>query len=336
MSFNSDIKVSVIVPVYNVELYLEKCLLSLVNQTLEEIEILVVNDGSKDNSQQIIDVFLQKYPDKISGFIKENGGLSDARNFGIDKAKGQYLGFVDSDDYISKTMFEEMYNLAEKHNADMAICNLQKVDEEGNVTQKLTQLPGFPERIVLENHLSVFSDISYFACNKLFRRDLFHEKRFKKGIHFEDIELIPQLLLDCNILVFTPNYHYQYLERQDSISKSHTLKGLDILNAVATVEKSFQKSRFYDQKKALKNFLILEGIYTFLAYLAFVKKEEDFYKMSQLLDDFVKTNRLTTKDILQYKRFGKNYLLSLPLRKKIYYILSLFRFRKIVRMLTVK
>ncbi|KFC18680.1 glycosyltransferase family 2 protein [Chryseobacterium sp. FH1] len=327
------IKVSIIVPVYNVELYLEKCLLSLVNQTLKEIEILVINDGSKDNSQQIIEDFQIKYPNRVFGFIKENGGLSDARNFGIDRAKGKYLGFVDSDDYISETMFKEMYSLAEKHQAEMTICNLQKVDEVGNVTQKLTQLPGFPEKIVLENHLSVFSDISYFACNKLFRRDLFNEKRFKKGIHFEDIELIPQLLLECNVLAFTPDFHYQYLERQDSISKSHTMKGLDILNAVETVEKSFHKSRFSNQKEALKNFQILEGIYTFLAYLAFVKKDEDFYKMSQKLDDFIANKGLKTKEMLQFNRFGKNYLLSLPLKKKLYYLLYFFGFKGLIRRL---
>ncbi|WP_333850628.1 glycosyltransferase family 2 protein [Epilithonimonas sp.] len=334
MSLDSDIKVSIIVPVYNVELYLEKCLLSLVNQTLKEIEILVVNDGSKDQSQPIIEKFQQDYPDKIFGFTKENGGLSDARNFGIDRAKGKYLGFVDSDDYVSETMFEEMYNLAEKHTAELAICNLQKVDENGNITQKLTQLPDFPEKIVLENNLSVFSDISYFACNKIFRRELFQDKRFKKGIHFEDIELIPQLLLECKTLAFTANYHYQYLERQDSISKSHTTKGLDILRAVETVSVNFKQSKFSTQTKALKAFQILEGVYTFLAYLAFVKDADDFDKMSQELDSFMKNSSLKNKDILQYKRFGKNYLLSLPLRKKIYYILSLLRLRKLVRLLT--
>lgn len=329
----NPIKVSVIVPVYNVELYLEKCLQSLVNQTLQEIEILVVNDGSQDNSLRIIDDFQAKYPDKIFGFVKENGGLSDARNFGIDRAKGQYIAFVDSDDYVSEAMFEEMYNLAEKHHAEMAICNLQKVDEEGNTTQKLTQLPGFPGKIVLEDHLSVFSDISYFACNKIIRRDLFREKRFKKGIHFEDIELIPQILLECHILAFSPNFHYQYLERKDSISKSHTMKGLDILKAVETVEGSFYKSRFSTQTKALKNFQILEGVYTFLAYLAFVKKDEDFYKMSRVLDQYVVSKGLKTKEILQFNRFGKNYLLSLPLKKKSYYLLYFFGFKGLIRRL---
>ena len=105
-------KISVIVPVYNVENYLEKCLNSLVNQTLEEIEILVINDGSTDDSQKIIDEFQEKFSQKIKAFSKENGGLSDARNFGIDRATGNFLAFVDSDDYISENMLQEMYDLA--------------------------------------------------------------------------------------------------------------------------------------------------------------------------------------------------------------------------------
>ena len=335
MALDSVVKVSVIVPVYNVELYLEKCLLSLVNQTLQEIEILVINDGSRDNSQAVIDQFQDLYPDKIFGFTKENGGLSDARNFGIDRAKGQYLGFVDSDDYVSETMFETMFCLAEKHGAGIAICNLQKVDERGNVTQKLTQLDGFPEKIELDQNLSVFSDLSYFACNKIFRRELFLHKRFKKGVHFEDIELIPQLLLDCNILAFAPGFHYQYLERQDSISKSHTMSGLDILKAVETVTSVYDKSRFSKNREAIKNFQILEGVYTFLAYIAFVKNEKDYQILTRELDYFIKSKELRIKDILQYRRFGKNYLLSLPLKKKIYYILSFLKLRRIVRLLTV-
>lgn len=329
-------KVSVIVPVYNVELYLEKCLLSLVNQTLQDIEIIVVNDGSRDHSQQIIEKFQQEHPQKIFAYTKENGGLSDARNFGLDCAKGKYIGFVDSDDYVSETMFEDMMNIAEKHQAEITICNIQKVDERGNVTQKLTQLPGFPEKIILENNMSVFSDISYFACNKLFRRELFNNRRFKKGIHFEDIDLIPQLVLESKVIGFTPAYHYQYLERSQSISKTHTLKGLDILNAVKTVSLKFDESRYHSHKNALKGFQILEGVYTFLAYLAFVKNKADFYKMSRILDEFMKDNDINAEDILQYKRFGRNYLLSLPLRKKVYYVLSIFRLRHIVRILTIK
>jgi len=285
------------------------------------MEIIVVNDGSTDYSQAIIEQFETKYPNQIFGFIKENGGLSDARNFGIDQATGDYIGFVDSDDYVEETMFQEMHELAEKYQSEISICNLQKVDEQGNVTQKLEQLPNMPEKIVLEEHLSVFSDISYFACNKLFKRHLFNDKRFKKGVHFEDIELIPQLLLQSHVISFTPNYHYQYLERADSISKSHTTKGLDILSAVVSVENAFAESRFSRDKNALQNFQILEGVYTYLAYLAFVKDKKSYKKMKLRYVQFCKERGLKMHDIVFYKRFEKNYLLSLPLKKILYYVL---------------
>lgn len=325
--------ISIIVPVYNVENYLARCLDSLLHQTYQHIEILVVNDGSTDCSEKIIQDYAQRFPDKIIAFTKENGGLSDARNFGIDRAAGDYLGFVDSDDYITKTMFEEMLNLALKHQAEMVICNIQKVDENGNVTQKLTQIPNMPEKIDLETHFSVFSDLSYFACNKLFTRELFAEKRFKKGVHFEDIQLIPQLLLECKTLAQTQNYHYQYLERTDSISKSHTEKGLEILQAVKDVEVLFKQSFYSKKLKELKNFQILEGVYTFLAYLAFVKDEKIFYKMSQELEVFMHQRNINFKDILIYSRFDKNYLLSLPLKKKIFYLLFFAGQKKLIRKL---
>ena len=327
------IKVSVIVPVYNVERYLRKCLNSLVNQTLQEIEILVINDGSNDGSQQIIDEFKEKFPSKIKSFIKENGGLSDARNFGLDRAQGEFIGFVDSDDEVSAKMFDEMYHLAKKHSAEMVICNLQKVDEAGTVKQKLTQIPNMPEMMVLENHFSVFADLSYFACNKIFRKELFADKRFKKNIHFEDIQLIPQLLLHCKVIAQTQTYHYQYLEREDSITKTHTEKGLDILRAVDDVAAAFANSRYSQHEKELKNFKILEGIYTYLAYLAFVKDGETYRKMSQELKIFIRKNNISTFEIFSYQRFGRNYLLYLPLKKKIYYLLYFMGQEKLLQKL---
>ena len=107
------IKVSVIVPVYNVEKFIDKCLNSLVKQSLKEIEIIVVNDGTKDNSQKIIDKYVKKYPDKIKSYIKENGGQGSARNYGLKKATGEYIGYVDSDDFVEKDMYKKLYNKEE-------------------------------------------------------------------------------------------------------------------------------------------------------------------------------------------------------------------------------
>ena len=124
-----SIKVSVIVPVYNVEAYLERCLDSLVKQTLEEMEIIVVNDGTKDNSQAIIDRYAAAYPQKVISLIKENGGLSDARNYGIPYAHGEYIGFVDSDDYLNVTMYQKLYDRAAETDSDIVVCGYYGIDE---------------------------------------------------------------------------------------------------------------------------------------------------------------------------------------------------------------
>lgn len=326
-------KVSVIVPVYNVEKYLRKCLDSLVHQSLKDFEIIIVNDGSTDGSQEIITEFQEKFPQRVKSFIKENGGLSDARNFGLAHIHSEFVGFVDSDDWVTENMFEDLYKLAQKNHAEMAICNLQKVDETGKVLQKLTQIPNKPEKITVKSNLSVFSDLSYFACNKIFREDLFDGKKFKKGIHFEDIELIPQLLLRCKTIAQTQEFHYNYLERAESISKTHTKKGLDMLKAVDSVTEVYNQTVFAKDQTSLKNFQILEGVYSFLAYLAFVKDEKTYSEMSLELDLFRKKNDLSTLEIFNYKRFGKNYLLSLSAKKKIYYLLYFFGLKKLLRKL---
>ena len=117
------VKVSLIVPVYNTEMFLKKCLESIISQTLKEIEIIIVNDGSTDNSQKIIDDFSKK-DSRIKAFYKENEGLSSARNLGLEKAKGKYIWFIDSDDYIMKPYAcEKLYNFSEENNLDIAVCN---------------------------------------------------------------------------------------------------------------------------------------------------------------------------------------------------------------------
>lgn len=121
-----DIKISVIIPIYNVEKYLKRCIDSVINQTLKEIEIILVDDGSPDNSGMICENYA-KTDNRIKVIHKKNGGLGLARNSGLEIAKGKYIGFVDSDDYIEKTMFEKLYNNAIKENADTCLCNIENI-----------------------------------------------------------------------------------------------------------------------------------------------------------------------------------------------------------------
>lgn len=321
-------KVSVIVPVYNTEKYLAKCLDSLVNQTLSDMEIVVVNDGSPDGSQKIIEAYAAKFP-QIKAFQKPNGGLSDARNFGIAQAEGEYIGFVDSDDFVSTEMFEKMYEKAVEHGAEIVLCDLEKVNERGEAFRDLPQSPQLPERINLAEDFTIFGEMSCFACNKLFKKELFETHRFKKGIHFEDIELIPQLVLKSRVIAKINSPFYQYFERQDSITKTHTLKGLDMFTAIENVEKAFQASVYSANREELKRFQIIQAYYSYLAYVAYAKDKKIKEKLLAGLTEQLKRMKLTKHEIFNYQRFGANYLLSLPMKKKLYYLLSLIHFKLI-------
>lgn len=323
-------KISVIVPVYNTEKYLSKCLDSILNQTLKDIEVIVVNDGSTDNSQQIIIDYCKK-DHRIKSIMKENGGLSDARNIGLENSLSEFVAFVDSDDYIAAEMFEKMIALAEKHQSEIVLCDLVKVDENGTEFRDLPQSPQLPSKIILKENFTIFGEMSCFACNKIFKRSLFENHKFRKGIHFEDIELIPKLVLDSTIISKINEPFYKYFERQDSITKTHTTKGLDMFLAVNEVTNYFYKSKYNTFATELKRFQIIQGYYSYLAYVAYVKDKSLKTRMIGALNEFLKTFNLTKKELKNYKRFDKNYLNSLPLKKRIYYRLSLINLQLLLK-----
>jgi len=167
-------KVSVIVPVYNLEAYVEKCLDSLVNQTLEDIEIIVINDGSKDNSQKIIEKYEKLYPNKIRAYIKENAGQGVARNLGLQVAKGKYISFVDGDDYLEPTALEEMYALGEEKFADICICDYKEIYEDGTEKEiKEVEDGGLKE--IKKSYIMAMPGF----CNKLFKRSYLEKIKFQ-------------------------------------------------------------------------------------------------------------------------------------------------------------
>ena len=229
-------KVSVIVPVYNVEDYLEKCLDSLVNQTLKDIEIIVVNDGSPDNSQKIIDKYVKKYPDLVKGFIKENGGLSDARNYGIKKAKGEYIALVDSDDYVAKDFLEKMYSKALNKDLDIVVCDTVHVFPNGKEITISSNLKLSDDEV--KNYLLAPST----GCIRLYKKYLFDNNQFKKGILYEDLELTPGLINETKKVGFVEEGLYYYLQRDGSIMKQKEFnkKLLDIFEVLSTNKKKLK------------------------------------------------------------------------------------------------
>ena len=203
-------KVSIIVPIYNVEMYIEKCLETLVNQTLKDIEIILVNDGSKDGSAEIAKKYLKKYPEKIVYLEKENGGLSDSRNYGLPYAKGEYIAFLDSDDYVEENMYEEMYELAKKEDSDMVECNFYWSYPRKN--KKDIGEKYYGKKQMLEKARVV-------AWNKLYKKEIIDKAKveFPKGLIYEDVEFFYKLVPYIENVSFVKEPLIYYVQRKNNL-----------------------------------------------------------------------------------------------------------------------
>ncbi len=240
--------ISVIVPVYNVEKYLARCLDSLVNQTYQNIEIIIIDDGSTDSSNQIIKKYEDKYPKLIKAYHKKNGGLSDARNFGLNKAQGEYILFVDSDDYVDHDFVEKLYQNIVINKSDIAICNI--IDEYENKKNTKIYTNYVPSKVG-----NIYQDkrilLNRFATwNKLYKRTLFENKelKFAQGKIYEDVRLIPKLYLSAQSISFVNDALYHYVIRNNSIMTSSSLdKNLDIISAFEDFISFYQKRNVYER-----------------------------------------------------------------------------------------
>ena len=245
----NNIAVSVIVTVYKTEQYLEKCLNSLVNQTLQNIEIVVVNDGSPDNSQVIIDRYKSLYPDKITVIKKQNGGQSDAANCGIKVAKGDYLAFMGSDDYADLSMYEKLYNTAISNNVSIVACNYVKVFKTKEEKIKIV-----PEDLgvssVRNNPEIMFFSKAYF-WNKLIRKDIFIKNNifFPVGCFFDDSAIAYNILYLADKIAWVDYYLYYYLQyRPDAITKTVDSRIFDIFTALDSIVKFYSNLIDYKGK----------------------------------------------------------------------------------------
>ena len=246
-------KVSVIVPVYNVEKYIDKCLKSLVEQTLDDIEIIVVNDGSTDDSKKVIDNYIERYPEKIVYLEKKNGGLSDARNYGIPYAKGEYIAFLDSDDYVEKDIYEKMYEIAKKENSDMVECDFYW--EYPNKTKKDIGVIYSGQNEMLEN-------VRVVAWNKLIKREILEISKiqFPKGYRYEDVEFTYKLIPYLNKVSFVKEPLIHYIQRPDSISNSQNGRTKEIFAVLEHVLDFYKEKNVYEKYKE-------ELEYTYTRYL---------------------------------------------------------------------
>lgn len=235
-------EVSVIVPIYNVERYLNRCLESLVNQTLKDIEIILVNDGSTDNSGKIAKEYAEMYTEKIKYLEKENGGLSDARNFGIPYATGEYIAFLDSDDYIEKNAYEEMYNKAKEGNFDYVECDF--IWEYPNKSKK-------DKRICYNNNKEMLVNVRVVAWNKLIKRKILEENalKFPKGLRYEDVEFTYKLIPYLKNTAYVDKEFVHYVQRANSIANVQNEKTAEIFTILENVINYYKEKNIYEKFK---------------------------------------------------------------------------------------
>ena len=222
--------ISVIVPVYNVEKYLERCVKSIAAQTYKDLEILLIDDGSTDKSGKMCDDF-QQTDSRIKAFHKQNGGLSDARNYGIEHSAGEFISFVDSDDYIDEKMLETLHRLITENDADLAVCSAMDVFEGKEVTQ-VKEIKEFNLNKVESYKYMLRGDGIPSACNKLYKRQTVGNVRFPVGKLYEDGFFTPQILKRVEKTAVTSKPMYYYFRRADSITTKPFRKGdLDVIEA---------------------------------------------------------------------------------------------------------
>lgn len=215
--------ITVIVPVYKAEAYLEKCVNSIKNQTYKNLEIILVDDGSPDNCGAMCDRYALE-DSRIRVFHKENGGQSSARNLGLDNATGEYIGFVDSDDWIEPNMYEHLYELIFKNNAQIAVCGLQCDYIDGKIVYFNQQYPAHKNiqifsKIDALRELTISRKITNSPCDKLFSRYIFENIRMREGTVYEDFEIMPSCIEKAEVIVYDPIPLYHYIMTQNSTTR---------------------------------------------------------------------------------------------------------------------
>lgn len=225
---------SVIVPVYNVETQLRLCVESIINQSFSDLEILLIDDGSKDSSGKICDELATQYSN-IKCFHKENGGLSDARNYGIDRASGKYLLFIDSDDVIDKDFCKVLHDAHEKYRADIVSTDLAEFYSYDELNELMKQEYAYKEMLLENNEIiknyympSEGIRIYHGLCMKSYKAELFNELRFERGKLHEDLFITYQLLDKCKKFVYINlSYYYYYRNNAGSITNNYSSKNFE-------------------------------------------------------------------------------------------------------------
>lgn len=313
--------ISIIIPVYNVEKYLQKCVASVAEQTYKNLEIILVDDGSPDGCPAMCDEFAKK-DKRIKVIHKPNGGLSDARNVGLGVSTGEYFAFVDSDDYVSEKYIERLYYNMVQFDADVSICSFEKVFEDGT-NEKLDE--------VLDNQVYVFEGKQKFeqlfspnrlemivAWNKLYKKEIYENLKFPVGIINEDEWAVLDVLKNAKKVVYQANKDYFYMQRAGSIMNSRmSVKNLVVYGAI---EKRIEylKNDYEDLALKTLSYLFNKIYYQWLDYknLRFEIQNEMNLVLNKYKADLKKLSYKDKIKMFLFKYFKWLISLRYKLKKK--------------------
>ncbi len=278
--------ITIIVPVYKVEGCIEKCIESILNQTYKKLEIILVDDGSPDNCGNICESYTKR-DSRIKVIHKENGGLSDARNAGIDIAKGKYISLIDSDDYIDSDYVEVLYSAISKDNTDMAISSHRVIYPTGTILDKETNEKSVLESKEVLKRILYDEGIDLSAWAKLYKTELFKNVRYPKGRLFEDAATTYKLVDKSKRISIISKSTYNYIIREESISnREFSPSKMDLI--VSTEEMcNFIKNKYPDLEKAADRRIMYSYLST-LSQLAMSEKE--FPDEQKKLMKYIKEN----------------------------------------------
>lgn len=286
-SANKDL-ISVIIPVYKVEKYIKKCVESVLNQTYENYEIILVDDGSPDNCPNICDEYA-KLNKKIKTYHKQNGGLSDARNYGIERSVGEYITFIDSDDFVQNTYLEVLYTNIKKNDCEVSACSHFVLYNNSKINLNKIVEKKYDKNTAMKDLLYGYIDTSSWA--KLYKREIFNDIKFPVGKIFEDTATTYKIFDKCKNIYVTTEQLYNYVIRENSITTSKfNKKKFDLIN-VSIEMHDFIKKNYPQYIDASISKLLRSYIST---YNLLITYKNDFNKEKKEIQKFIKDNRKTT------------------------------------------
>lgn len=315
------IKVSVIVPVYNGEKYIAKCIESLLKQTLKEIEIIIINDGSTDKTDEIINSYL---PDgRVKYLKKTNHGIGSTRNFGLKQSSGEYIGFVDGDDFVEHNMYELLYDKASKESLDMVVCDYYRDFEETN-TSIIDHISGFNHGVInLKESPNLVNIVNLSPWNKIYKRDMINinEENFPEKLKYEDAPFVMRMMSRAEKIgkIDSPLYHYMIhknsettvidkrvfdiflvidLIRSEHYDKSYLQESLNYLTVQRLSDYNIQQRNQCD--KRLRNKFIDMSF-------KYMKENVNNYKKNKYYKDLPFLKRIIEKNIIITKLYCNIY-----------------------------